>query len=90
MRHFTAGELSLLLLAGLLSGGGLLAIVNPPHVILPGNYPTRSSARTDVSPAAAEEASKTKARVYGIVTMLAGLGLGALVFYPKRRWPARR
>ena len=77
MRRISPSEIGLLIIGGLLVLGGCLSVVNPKAtVVVHQNYRhTR---------AYVEYVNQDKARLYGVMCIGLGCGLGALVFYRRK------
>jgi hypothetical protein len=79
MRRLSSTEWSGLILGIVLIAGGAVTAIKPKE-----GFMIYSSART-IPGGAVELISKDKRRIYGVMAVLAGGGIGALSIYPWRR-----
>ena len=77
MKRLSATEVGALIFAGLLVVVGIISVAEPRE-----GFVGHQSYR--FTPSYFEHVSKGKARVYGVVATLVGLGLGGLVFYRRK------
>jgi hypothetical protein len=84
VRHLNSVEKGVLLLAGIFIIFGAYSVIHPveTYVSHPGPVRYQSLIGQDPPP---EHVSREKARVYGIISIGFGIGMGWLVFYRSRK-----
>jgi uncharacterized protein YjeT (DUF2065 family) len=83
MKHLGVVEKPALLLACVLIIFGIYTAIHPTEMRMfhPGTGSYKEGVRRDSSP---EQVSKEKARIYGVLSMVCGIGIGWLVVYRSR------